>query len=487
MLPRKEKLRDSISGKTIEVVMEALYGTMEKLYSKGSNGGLRQLTVPTRDEGNRWRSSTEFIENVMRFCPNIEFLDGCKEVYHDSGQGKVWCEEQWMISLETWEAFCATCTKLRSFDWPVVPYAEPYFRAFGAYPKPQLKRLNISNLMWDWEEYFLGCGDRSAASNHDKDGYGKRATDARDVLKGCPGLTRLYVHLDYLREQQVDNTTFGDEFWVAVSTHCPQLESILIGNSSSLSTRRVKPLESLTDVALVSLGDLQHLTSTEFQMDVMCTGDGIFEHFRRVLQHRSSSGELWSLCFGVGGREHGDSGVPLFYDAVATLLKRLSATTERELGLTAGRKIELNMENPYRFKADQTRSAAFMRNTLKPLLERVRAMYPTLSINATVNGLSGDSFQRVEYFTIESRPEGGREREMFVDYGTGGLYNEPSDTSGNTEESAMNFMAGDVQRGLAGHDQLFDLLLSYYLGDGRIPGLEESDEESSDEYDSDIY
>lgn len=156
ILPRKADLDDEISGAGIDRVMEVLYVALERWHERGA--GLRQLTVPTRNEAERFRSSTEFIENVTRYCPDIEYLDGCNEVFHNCEQ--VRCEEQWMISLETWEKFVATCTKLRSFDWPLVPFADPYFRAFGAHPKPHLTRLNLSaNLLWDWQEYFLGCGD----------------------------------------------------------------------------------------------------------------------------------------------------------------------------------------------------------------------------------------------------------------------------------------------------------------------------------------
>lgn len=137
VLPRKAELEDTVGGAMIDKVMEALYAALESWCTKGDCGGLRQLTVPTRNEKNRWSSSTEFLEKVTRFCPKVEYLDGCKQVY--DGYEQVRGEEQWPVSLDTWEKFVSTCTKLRTFDWPLVPFADPYFRAFAAYPKPHLK------------------------------------------------------------------------------------------------------------------------------------------------------------------------------------------------------------------------------------------------------------------------------------------------------------------------------------------------------------
>jgi hypothetical protein len=112
--------------------MAALYAGMERWYA---TGGLRQLTLPSRDQKDRFRGSTQYIESVTRLCPIIEYLDGYEHVERS---------EMWTISLETWRAFNATCTSLRSFSWDVVPFADPFFHVFGEHVKPKLTSLSLS-------------------------------------------------------------------------------------------------------------------------------------------------------------------------------------------------------------------------------------------------------------------------------------------------------------------------------------------------------
>lgn len=132
--------------------MTSLYGAMEKWYERGSCGGLRQLTVPTRNEVERFRSSSEVLDSVMKFCPMIEYLDGCEKVV---AYGDAQRDEMWAISSETWEAFNAKCTNLRKFSWAVVPFADLFFRVFGQHVKPQLKKLSfLANRWWDYHRYF---------------------------------------------------------------------------------------------------------------------------------------------------------------------------------------------------------------------------------------------------------------------------------------------------------------------------------------------
>ncbi|KAL3669778.1 hypothetical protein V7S43_005157 [Phytophthora oleae] len=76
VLPRKPQLKEIVQGEKIETVLKTLYATLEQIWVKGNRGGLKQLTVPTRNDAERHRSSEEFLDNVVKFCPNVEYLDG---------------------------------------------------------------------------------------------------------------------------------------------------------------------------------------------------------------------------------------------------------------------------------------------------------------------------------------------------------------------------------------------------------------------------
>lgn len=109
-----------------------------------------------------------------------------------------------------------------------------------------------------------------------------------------------------------------------------------------------------------------------------------------------------------------------------------------------------------------------MRDTLKPLLARVMAVHPSLSAHATMNGIAGDSFQRVQYVVLESRSD-GYEREMFSDMGTHGLYRDPSVIA---QEIAL---AGSFPDDPQGQADFFEFL-THCIG-GEPDDGEESDED----------
>lgn len=364
-----------MTGTEIDRVMEALYAAMERWYTQGGCGGLRQLTVPTRNEANRWRSSTEFIENVTRFCPNIENLDGCYQVSEDGR-----CENMWTVSIETWKNFVATCTKLQDFDWTYAPFADPFFKAFGEHQKPQLESLQMTpNLSWDWEKYTAESGDRAAAPG--KPGYGRRAQDAGEVFKGCPSLTSVNIEMNMHQYGEEGDThfninVFGDLFWKSAATHCPLIESIRIDDSSSYQIEKVEPIQAFTDVALLSLARLKYLNTFESNVAVMCTGNGLFQYLCRVSKSSEISGDYCLFVLRLGGREHGDFGLPLFYPELVTLLRRLSETDETKLGAVAsGQKLQLVVANPYVSKENKAWSAKYMRNEVLPLVNRIKEVH----------------------------------------------------------------------------------------------------------------
>ncbi|KAG7396623.1 hypothetical protein PHYBOEH_001997 [Phytophthora boehmeriae] len=460
ILPRKAELKQTTKGSAIEKLMTTLYAALERWYVKGGRGGIRQLTVPTRNDAQRFRSSTKFIEAVTRFCPNIEYLDGSKLVL--DSMDSVRCTDKWVISLDTWERLNANCSGLRVFDWTVVPFADPYFRVFSAYPKPQLKELNVcANLWWNWKEYFSAIGDTAASADikTGKPGYGRRARDVEVVFQGCPNLTSLSVEIDLLKlDGHFDMKVFGDTFWDAAATNCPLLKRMSIENCANYEVTRINAIKTFTDVALLKLAELKYMSSIDIQVPVMCTGYGIFEYLRRAVESGAATGKWRMLSLRVGGRDDAVFGVPSFYFEVVELLKRLSAISEENFGAAASRqKFEVYISNPYTSRVSNTWSATYMRDELKPLMEQVKAMHPGLSINASVIGHVGDSFKCVETIVISWRPEDSN-RELFMD-----IHDDDAEfeESGFIDPTELSIVGGGMNHrpGREGHNEHpFDFL-----------------------------
>ena len=303
ILPRKFDMSKMVNCAAIDRVMKALRAAMQMWYRKGTCGGLKQLTVPTREEQDRFHSSTRFIEDVIEFCPNIEYLDGYSHAIDEVDD--VTCGEQWMISLDTWEKFNKTCTNLRGFHWAVVPFADPFFRVFGEHVKPKLTTLTLtSNLSWDWDDYFER--DDITGIPFEKPGYGFLANDVVALLKGCPALTKLEITVDQEKNDEavaalLDPSVFVDKFWNALVYHCPLLQSLNFQDSSAYGgSLVVRPIQQFTDRGLLALADHARLTSIELPA-VCCSGGGVFAYIKHIFSKKGFAGGNRYLNLSLAG------------------------------------------------------------------------------------------------------------------------------------------------------------------------------------------
>ncbi|KAL4162910.1 hypothetical protein PRNP1_003442 [Phytophthora ramorum] len=145
---------ESMPGlKRLDLTMVSiLIVALEKWYVGGSCGGLRQLSVLSCDEADNASRSTQLVEAVIRFCPRIEYVNGFQQALDPDAED---CSDMWSISLETWQAFNASCTSLRAFSWTLVPFGDMFFQVFGEHRKPQLEALSLTaNVSWKYEHYL---------------------------------------------------------------------------------------------------------------------------------------------------------------------------------------------------------------------------------------------------------------------------------------------------------------------------------------------
>jgi len=199
-LPGKEHYQLVPGAGDVQPLLNALYKALESWRPAGHRRGLRQLKVPTLNEAERFRSCREFFGNVVRCCPQLEYLDGYKQSLCEVD--RLTCQDAWLLNLEDWKTFNAACTNLREFNWVVAPFADSYFQVFGEHVKPRLKKLVFCvNMLWDWGRYFYeldseaGAMARTNIVHAYRAGYGWDAKDPSTALLGCPSLEELEIAL----------------------------------------------------------------------------------------------------------------------------------------------------------------------------------------------------------------------------------------------------------------------------------------------------
>ncbi|KAK1946012.1 hypothetical protein P3T76_003060 [Phytophthora citrophthora] len=388
----------------VDSIFKALYAALKTWRSSGSYRGLRQLTVPILDERNRFESCKKFLDNVMKFCPEVEYLDGYKKTLRKIDRPA--CRDGWMVTLEQWKEFNSKCTQLREFNWVVAPFADPFFKVFGEHVKPNLKTLKFAvNMHWEWGVYYdllaEAAGEEPPVVTYSTQlpGYGFKATDVSSALKGCPALDELEVELnhpveydapydyhtvDFPNHEVINIDIYDDKFCEAVAENCPLLTKLSIREVAGRHFSNLTPIRTFTDLGLVALTQLKHLTSLELRT-INCTGNGLFE-FLNDLSDEFTGERNFQIA--VGGHV-GDPKLA-FYNALPELLMQLEARTPEELAW-GNRKFVLRLTNANFADVEPAWSEQYLRG-LERVVENVKKMHPTLRLRITTCGRQGSTF-----------------------------------------------------------------------------------------------
>ncbi|KAG7398326.1 hypothetical protein PHYBOEH_011321 [Phytophthora boehmeriae] len=403
VLPKKKKPEVQVDTAAVSRAMDAMSDAVKRWHLKGKCGGLKQLSVPTRNEVDRFRTSTTFIEDVIRYCPNVEYLDGYSFAVDDVGE--IECAEMWVISLGTWKAFNETCTNLREFHWAVMPFADTFFRVFGEHVKPQLTSLSLTcNLSWDWQEYWRSTDTTGTSKVDDrKHGYGALSCDVGALFKGCPSLASLDVSLDQEKAEdevyatRFDASVFGDKFCRAVAENCPLLKSFYIYDCSAYETDVARPITAFTDNGLLALADLKNLTSVDL-CPTLCSGVGVLQFLQRVSNLSDLSPGRMQIAMQLGGRlDEEDAECQPFYQELLSFFECLADTSEADLGAaTCIRKTALTFINPLDTSVDRYWSISYLSGKLEPLLTRLARVHPALDLKVGVRRYNDGSFRRID-------------------------------------------------------------------------------------------
>ncbi|GMF48016.1 unnamed protein product [Phytophthora fragariaefolia] len=391
-------------------IFAALFAAMEVWYSSGTKRGLRQLKVPVLDERDRFKSCKHLLDNIVKFAPDVEYVDGYKATLCE--MDKLTCRDDWLITVDQWGEFNARCTQLREFHWVVAPFADPFFRVFGEHVKPRLKKLTFGvNMLWEWGEYFESlaeaAGEPFVQDYSERPGYGIKAINASNALKGCPALEDLEIALYHLVDgdemgyddfdedetsefpdhEMLNIDIFGDQFCETLVKFCPLLTNFSIWEVAEGKNSNLTPIRTFTDKGIVALAELKHLSTMELRA-INCSGDGIFAFLKNLSEEFTGQR---TLQIRVGG--YPSESRLAFYDTLVGLLMQLEAATPDELSWER-RKFVLRLMNSNYNSVEPGWSQQYLRG-LEPLVKNVKRIHPTLRFRITTSGRRGNTFRSI--------------------------------------------------------------------------------------------
>uniref|UniRef100_K3WMD1 F-box domain-containing protein n=1 Tax=Globisporangium ultimum (strain ATCC 200006 / CBS 805.95 / DAOM BR144) TaxID=431595 RepID=K3WMD1_GLOUD len=245
-----------------------LYEALERWHMTGSTRGLIQLSAPKYYPDNNddmLERTREFLTAVSRFCPNIEYLDGWKATYRNSNG--LTCRDMRFCAHDVWKTFCATCTKLREFNWLTAPFDDDFLNAFADHAKKNLTRMTIA------------CGNQ-VTGNYYNDGDYYRPGGFQftmecvsSMLAACPSLVELLVVFnDLITPSHRLKEEINDAFLRAVAEHCPNLKRLVINELRDAGYE--SPLAKVTDAGLLAIAKLPFLEQLALKQ-TQCSHDAI--------------------------------------------------------------------------------------------------------------------------------------------------------------------------------------------------------------------
>ncbi|GMF18315.1 unnamed protein product [Phytophthora lilii] len=293
-------------------LVKHLSAALERWFVRGYCGGLRQLVIPHIPA-----LSNQFLTAVTRFCPNVEILDGWKLTYVSDGWGAVLCDEEWRVSLETWEKFCSGCSDLREFNWAVVPFADAFFVPFGA-----TQKFRLTDLAFDFTDAFLRrkrlSGRAVLATTNSLLSRAEQLIRARSLQAAVPvesaseaeiatlgdtsrpytsaGLCSLVQGLPFLRSfkvflhprHRIDLDVFDDDFLQQLPKSTPYLGQFSFSEAGKYAGPQA--LECVSDQGLLSLACMAHLSDISIAALSSTSGAGLFpliKNMSSIIQQRN--------------------------------------------------------------------------------------------------------------------------------------------------------------------------------------------------------
>ncbi|KAJ0409837.1 hypothetical protein P43SY_005731 [Pythium insidiosum] len=275
-------------GHEVDPVFDALYRAVKR-WGQSPRSGLRQLRILERRHVNHKQANADFLQAVVKYCPNIEYIDGWKGSY--SVYKFSICFDQWASSLDLWQAFCCTCVKLREFSWIVVPFTNAYLAPFGATPKPHLRRLRI--------EF-----SSPAPFQIHQDEYSQAGLLA--MLQGLEALEDLVFEFQHNLQYEIDaEALLTDSFFVELCRCCPNLRRLYVDDTPFVSY--VKQLGGISDTSLLALASLASMQTLECTVPFTVSVRAVLSY---LLDGPGRNSQLREAVIDISGNTQPDQFIP---------------------------------------------------------------------------------------------------------------------------------------------------------------------------------
>ncbi|KAL8004000.1 putative leucine-rich repeat domain superfamily [Plasmopara halstedii] len=487
-----ETLQDRVN---FESIFSALYKALQIWYFEGTCRGLKRLTVPILDENNRLEAYRRHFDNIIKFCPELKYLDGYKKTLCEIYQ--LTCRDNWSISVDQWEEFNATCSQLREFHWIVVPFADQFFKVFGEHIKPHLKKLTFAvNMTCNWEEYSNSleiAGETEAflalQSFSQPPGYGRKAIAVSSALKGCPSLNDLSVELyhpvnegavsddnplELLDYEGCNIDIYDDNFCETLAKHCPWVTKFVIREVLENPDTQFTPIRTFTDKGLVALAKLKYLTSLELRT-INCTGKGLFDFLDRLSDEFLGQRTL-QICLGGHHSEYQLA----FYHAMIEVLTQLERRSPTELEWRRHKFVLRLINSNFDSIRPDWSEQFFVKLTC--VVERVQKIHPTLRLRIAIIGRQGSTFKKISEFglyTSDAKPS------LWFDWHEDEADDSPFFNRRKLLDESIPFDYPEdyYHDPYSGYEDFQD----YYVSDGSSDGFDDSDDDAYDDENMDDF
>ncbi|TMW62472.1 hypothetical protein Poli38472_005090 [Pythium oligandrum] len=364
-------------------LMKTVACAMERSYNSEVSEGMRVLGFPLLLGTDPHKQSTEYVENISKWCPKFRahniFSCGMTK------EGRFMSQEQWVIDRVTWERFCASCVELDMFNWTPIPFSTEFFEIFGKHPKPALRELQlVAPANWSWDRYFKATRADPAR------GFGWNARNPGAIFRACPGLRRLFIRVPAQSGDgrlPMNQEIFGDDFCEALVSCCPDLTSFELLSVDGKGRGKQDTITAFTDRSLRLLGSLEFLTKLDIKA-VNISGEAVFD----LVMSKRRCQRTYTITVGD------DSGPAkmAFFGALNTFLVLLADCNEPIPRLV------MNLNNRHADSdalVDRAWSERYLWQ-LRVLVRLVRQRHPSLTLRIVLLKVDGESFGDILRFTM---------------------------------------------------------------------------------------
>ncbi|GLE11234.1 hypothetical protein PINS_up023573 [Pythium insidiosum] len=338
-----------------EGVLPAVYDALQRWFQHGAIGGLRQVQMTCRPQDRSLTQNTRFLEAILTWCPNVQYLDGWKASFQVCSRHRVQCFDSMDVPIDVWTAFCDTCVHLREFNWVVVPFSDAFIHAFAKSPKRELRKLRVEFQCRPYEFPVMA-------------GYQFSTSSLSHLLAAVPSLEQLVIRGSSTFQM---HDMISDKLLLTLARRCPRLRKLRL-----LGCRRIA-YKNVTDRGIMALARLP-LRYLWFDNYVSCSKWSVLA----LIEHHATVCEAQRTVF-----------LPVSCSEI--MVDVLTSLVRSPFGHYAGARfvVEIQLEQAEELPSDWIKRHRFM----------LEQRHPTLTLKLALETSDSVSTVRVSKFVLYTR------------------------------------------------------------------------------------